>query len=103
MPAAGLVRYAGPVTGPGEAEQKRSWYREALSKGNATHVVVARGESKPVDLPLTAVVIGAVLAPWLLAIGVVVAVAMGYGIRTYGPAAASPETDADGDTEPPEA
>jgi hypothetical protein len=61
-------------------------------EGAVRHVIVRKGDQRPVDLPLTAVVISAILAPWLLAIGVVVAIVMGYKMETERHGAPPPET-----------
>lgn len=70
-------------------------------EGKTIHVVVtAKDGRRLVDLPLTVVVVGGVLAPWALAIGVVVAVVVGARLeteRTDGPIASegAPEPLAD--------
>lgn len=64
-----------------QASQSRSfseWITYIWAEGLARHVVVEKAEHRPVDLPLTFVVIAAVVAPWLVAIGVVIAVLKGY-------------------------
>lgn len=62
------------------------WLRYIWAEGLARHVIIEKAEEgrRPVDLPLTFVLIGGVLAPWLLALGVIVAVLLGYAIRVEG-------------------
>jgi hypothetical protein len=59
--------------------------RHLWAEGNRRHVLVRKGEHVPIDLPLTAVVVGGILAPWLLGIGAAAAVILGYKIETTHP------------------
>jgi len=54
--------------------------KRLFHEGNRRHVVVTQGERQVVDFPLTIGVIGAVLAPPLAALGVVVALITGCSI-----------------------
>jgi len=56
--------------------------RWAWHEGLVRHVIVHKDGNRPIDLPLTAVIVGGILAPWLLAIGVVVAVITGFKMET---------------------
>lgn len=51
----------------------------------ARHVIVRRNEQKPVDLPLLVVIIAAIVAPWLVAGGAIVALVMSYRIEMTRP------------------
>lgn len=51
----------------------------------ARHVIVRRDEHKPVDLPLLVVIIAAMVAPWLVAGGAIVALVMSYRIEMTRP------------------
>jgi len=56
--------------------------RHILHEGNVRHAVVeSKGGHRFVDLPLTLVIVGAAFAPWLAAIGVVIAVVAGCSLR----------------------
>ncbi|HXU23120.1 MAG TPA: DUF4342 domain-containing protein [Tepidiformaceae bacterium] len=59
--------------------------KDVLHEGNARHVIVEKHGRVLVDLPLTIVVIAAVLAVWLVAILAAVAVINGCEIRFEGP------------------
>ena len=59
--------------------------KKVVKKGNATHLVIDKGGKTVVDLPLTIVVIGAVLAPWLAAAGAIVAVVTGHRMSINNP------------------
>lgn len=48
--------------------------KEILAKGNIVRIVVKQGEKTLLDIPLTAGVVGTVIAPWGVIIGVVAAV-----------------------------
>jgi hypothetical protein len=50
-------------------------------EGIARRIVVEKGPRRPIDIPLTVFLVAAVLAPWLVAIGGVVAILMGYQFR----------------------
>lgn len=62
------------------------WVRYIWAEGLARHVIIEKAAEgkRPVNLPLTFVLIGAVLAPWLMALGVIAAVLLGYSIRIEG-------------------
>jgi hypothetical protein len=74
MPAPGLA----PAPRSSFGDRVRWLWHEGLVR----HVVVQKDGHRPIDLPLTAIIVGGVLAPWLLAIGVVVAVITGYKMET---------------------
>jgi hypothetical protein len=65
----------------GIAERAKDLFHE----GNARHVIVEKEGRIIVDLPLTIIVIAALLAVWLVAILAAVAVITGCGIRLEGP------------------
>ncbi len=82
------------AAGPSSFGDRVRW---AWHEGLVRHVVVHKDDKRPLDLPLTAVIVGGILAPWLLAIGVVVAVIAGYKMETERheePAPAPPEMPA---------
>ncbi|MCC6388482.1 MAG: DUF4342 domain-containing protein [Dehalococcoidia bacterium] len=55
-------------------EQVKSLWRAGMVR----HVYIRKDGHTPVDLPLLLVLAGGLLAPWLLGIGVVVALLVGY-------------------------
>ncbi|MGH2634110.1 MAG: DUF4342 domain-containing protein [Tepidiformaceae bacterium] len=59
--------------------------RDIVHEGNIRHVIVEKDGHRVVDLPLTLVVISALLAIWLVAILAAFAVVSGYEIRIEGP------------------
>lgn len=59
----------------------KEWVSYVWHEGMARHVFVFREDHTPLDLPLIVVILGALLAPWLLAIGVVVALVAGYRLE----------------------
>ena len=58
----------------GLQEQLKSLWRAGMVR----HVYVRKEGHTPIDLPLLLVLAGGLLAPWLLGIGVVVALLVGY-------------------------
>ncbi len=58
----------------GLQEQLKSLWRAGMVR----HVYVRKEGHTPIDLPLLLVLAGGLLAPWLLGIGVVVALLLGY-------------------------
>ncbi len=54
--------------------------KQVVHEGNVRHVVVEKGGRRVVDLPLTLIIIGAVLAPWIVAILAVVSLLLEYRI-----------------------
>jgi len=50
--------------------------KEYISKGNVSRIVVKRDDETVLNIPLTAGVVGTVLAPWLTVIGSIVALGM---------------------------
>lgn len=67
--------------------------------GLARRVLVTRQGRILVDVPLTVVVVGGVLAPWLLGLGAVAAVVTGCQLAVRQP---PPETDDEVEDEPME-
>lgn len=69
----------------GAAAQQRSFRERAryvVHEGNVRHAVVeSKHGHRYVDLPLTLVIVGAIFAPWLAAVGVVIAVFTGCSMR----------------------
>lgn len=56
--------------------------KHIIHEGNVRHAVVeSKSGHRYVDLPLTLVILGAAFAPWLAAIGVVIAVVAGSAMR----------------------
>jgi hypothetical protein len=89
----------------------RAWLKFVWREGLARKMVVEKGESTIVRLPLTAVVVGAALAPWIAAVGLVVAVIAGCRLTVEreplpseqgAEPAAVPETEAPGAVAPGE-
>lgn len=70
------------------------WVRFLWYEGSVRHVIIHKDEHQPIDLPLVLVLAAAVFAPWLLAIGIVVAVVKGYAIRIERQAPDEGEEDA---------
>lgn len=54
--------------------------RHLWSEGLARHVVVAQGDHRVLDLPLTIVVVATVLAPWLVGAGALIALLSAHHI-----------------------
>ena len=54
--------------------------KKVVHEGNVRHVVVEKDGRRVVDLPLTLIIVGAVLAPWIVAILAVVALLLEYRI-----------------------
>jgi hypothetical protein len=54
---------------------------QLIHAGNIRRIVVTQGDRTVVDVPLTAGAIGALLAPWLAAVGTLVALVTGCTIR----------------------
>lgn len=59
----------------------RGRMRWLWQEGLARRVVAEKGARRPVDMPLTAFLIAAVLAPWLVALGGVAGILLGYQFR----------------------
>ncbi len=81
--------------GSGLREQVKSLWRAGMVR----HVYVRKEGHTPIDLPLLLVLAGGLLAPWLLGIGVVVALLLGYrlDVEIVENAADPGEGDGDGD------
>ena len=74
-----------PVETPTETEpeQKRGfgeWVKYLWDEGIARKFIITHDDKNIVDLPLLIVVIAALVAPWLVAIGIVIAVVLGATI-----------------------
>ena len=54
--------------------------KDVVRQGNRRHVIVEKGDHRVVYLPLTIVLLAALLAVWLVAILLVIAVLNGYSI-----------------------
>ena len=78
-----------PVGSAGASFVRR--LNDLVHEGNVRHLVVSRNESTVVDLPLTAVAIGTVLAPWLAVVGVVAALATDSKLQLINTEAAKTE------------
>ncbi len=63
------------------SESTRSRVRELIHRGNVRHVVVEKEGQRAVDLPLTVVIVAAVLAIWAVGILLILALAGGYTIH----------------------
>lgn len=80
--------------------------KDLFHEGNVRHVVVSKDGRAYVDLPLTVIVIGALLAPWLAVIGVLVAVFVSAKMEVVRTGESPPEATPAGapeGSEPPEA
>jgi hypothetical protein len=75
--------------------------KQLFHAGNVRRIVVTQGDRTVVDLPLTAGAVGAVLAPWLAAVGVLVALVTGCTIRLKRPEEPAPGTAPGRDALPP--
>lgn len=85
---------------PAPSRSFRQWLGYIWAEGLARHVIVEKKSEgkRPVNLPLTFIIAGGILAPWLLALGVVAAVVFGYSLHVEGggqPAPAEPEAAVD--------
>lgn len=69
------------------------WVEYLWHESLERHVVIRNSERVAFDLPLLVVIIAAVVAPWLAAGAVVVALIVGYRLEMTRPNAAQPETD----------
>ena len=54
--------------------------KDVVRQGNRRHVIVEKGDHRVVYLPLTIVLLAALLAVWMVAILLVIAVLKGYSI-----------------------
>ncbi len=74
------------IESPNSGRSFGEWVRYVWDEGLARHVIIEKAAEgkRPVNLPLTFVLVGGLLAPWLLALGVLVAVLRGYAIRVEG-------------------
>ena len=50
-------------------------------EGMVRHVLVRKGDHVPINVPLNLVVLGTILAAWLVAIAAVIALVKGYSIE----------------------
>jgi hypothetical protein len=89
-----MTRFDEPTTYPQRA-------KDLFRRSNRRHVIVEKGEHRIVYLPLTIVVLAALLAVWLVAILAAIAVLNGYTITlepagedTPGPPPAEPPAPA---------
>lgn len=55
--------------------------KHVIHEGNVRHVVASKEGKRALDLPLTLVLICGVLAPWLLAILLVIGLLLGYSMH----------------------
>lgn len=69
--------------------------KDLVHEGNVRHVLVEKDGRVVVDLPLTIIVISALLAVWLVAILAIVAVLSGCEIRIEGPEPSATHNGAD--------
>jgi len=72
-------------------EPSRSRVREVLHKGNVRHVVVEKDGRRSVDLPVTVVVVAAILGIWVVGILLILALIGGYTIRVEDTEAERPQ------------
>ena len=84
---------------------ERTTYRERakdlFERSNRRHVIVEKGDHRIVYLPISIVVLAALLAVWLVAILAIIAVINGYSITLEPePSPATPPAEA-GTPEPP--
>ena len=59
--------------------------KELFRQGNVRHVVMKNETRQLVDLPLNIVLLGTLLAPWLVGIGIVIALVKGYRLELTNP------------------
>ncbi len=84
------------------SESSRSRIRELIHRGNVRHVVVEKDGRRSVDLPLTVVIVAAILAIWAVGILLILALIGGYTIHIEdNEAESSPETPVAGTDGPP--
>lgn len=75
--------------------------RDLFHRGNRRHVVVEKGDHRVVYLPLTVVILAALLAVWLVAILAVIAVVNGYSITLEPDSIGSPGSPPEAPPAPP--
>jgi|GEM_PF-3576501 len=71
------------------SDRLKHYWNESLVR----HVVFRKGDRKALDLPLLVVIIAAIVAPWLAAGAVVVALIVGYEIRVRREEAVAPPAE----------
>lgn len=81
----------------------KAWVKYVWAEGLARRVIVEKGDEAIVRLPLTVVIIGAAVAPWLAAAGLVVAVVTGCRLAVERPVSAPPAPAAPPEPPPPPA
>jgi hypothetical protein len=59
--------------------------KHLFHEGMVRHVLLRKEERKIVDLPLNIVLLGALLAPWLVAIGAIIGLVNGYRVELTRP------------------
>lgn len=89
-----MTRFDEPTTYPERA-------KDLFHRSNRRHVIVEKGEHRIVYLPLTIVVLAALLAVWLVAILAVIAVLNGYTITLEPAGEDSPPAPHDAPAPPP--
>ena len=65
----------------GKASSLKGSLRWLWNEGQARRVVAEKDHRRVVDIPLTAFLIAAVLAPWLVALGGIAGILLGYQFR----------------------
>lgn len=75
-----------------------------FQEGNARHVLMKKDTSQLVNLPLNIVLLGTLLAPWLVLIGIVIGLVKGYRLELTNPdrhedAGSSPKPDSSHSTD----
>lgn len=80
----------------------KAFVRRVWRGGLERRVTVTREARTLVDVPLTVVVIGGILAPWLLGLGAVAAVLTGCQLAVRQPAPATESDPGVGPGSPPE-
>lgn len=89
-----MAQFQEPTTYPERA-------KDLFRRGNRRHVIVEKGDHRVVYLPLTVVILAALLAVWLVAILAVIAVLNGYSIAIEPQPVESPLPDAGDPPQPP--
>lgn len=56
-----------------DGDQLLQKFKQLINEGNVRRIIIKQGEHTIVELPLTVGVAGAVLAPWLAAVGAIAA------------------------------
>ena len=80
---------------PDQQQSKKDRLKDLFNEGMRRHVRMTKEERTIVNLPLNVVILGTLLAPWLIGILVLIGLMAGYNVTL--------DRDADDATAPPDA